>query len=58
METRRRFIWIHWQIWKAKNAFCFENTRAEAEVIFTKAEEDASSWFHAKTEQAGDLSGP
>ena len=56
VETRRRFPWILWQIWKARNAFCFENTRAEAEVIFNKAQEDTSSWFHAQSAQSGDLS--
>ncbi|KAF3581626.1 hypothetical protein DY000_02035364 [Brassica cretica] len=31
-------------IWKARNAFCFERVRYEAEAIVSKAEEDATIW--------------
>ncbi|KAL0729421.1 hypothetical protein Bca4012_025514 [Brassica carinata] len=54
VDTRRRFPWILWQIWKARNTFCFEHTCVDAESIFNKAEEDSSSWFHAQTEQSDD----
>ncbi|XP_048635088.1 uncharacterized protein LOC125608687 [Brassica napus] len=39
-----RFPWFLWQIWKARNAFCFERVRYEAEAIVSKADEDAIIW--------------
>ena len=56
-DTKRRFPWILWQIWKAINAFCFERTSMTAELIFGKAEDDSTSWFHAQTEQPEDQTG-
>ena len=37
-DTKRKFPWILWQIWKARNAFCFERTSMTAKSIFCEAE--------------------
>lgn len=44
-ETRARFPWILWHLWKARNTLCFEQTRVDSSVILTKAIEESRIWF-------------
>ena len=45
-SVRLSFPWIIWQIWKARNALCFERVKISAESIMSKATEDAGSWLN------------
>lgn len=40
------FPWILWQIWKARNAFVFEQIHWSGSLIFAKASEEASTWMN------------
>ena len=43
-EAHLSFPWILWQIWKARNSFCFEQRLMDDEFIFSKAPEEATMW--------------
>ncbi|KAF3596365.1 hypothetical protein DY000_02023871 [Brassica cretica] len=43
-ETGLVFPWILWQIWKARNAFCFEHIRLDPVVVLDKALVEAEVW--------------
>ncbi|CAF1814087.1 unnamed protein product [Brassica oleracea] len=45
-KIRLAFPWILWQIWKARNLFCFEQRRLNAEAVIDKAMEEAAVWLH------------
>ena len=45
-ESRLAFPWIMWQIWKARNSFCFEQWTKDAELIFSKASNEATMWLN------------
>ncbi|CAN7078728.1 unnamed protein product, partial [Brassica oleracea var. botrytis] len=45
-EARLAFPWILWQIWKARNSFCFEKWTKDAELIFSKASNEATMWLN------------
>ena len=45
-EARLAFPWILWQIWKARNSFCFEQWTKDAELIFSKASNEATMWLN------------
>ncbi|KAF2579547.1 hypothetical protein F2Q68_00001170 [Brassica cretica] len=44
-KTRLSFPWMLWQIWEARNLFCFEHRSFDAEMIVHKAMEEASIWL-------------
>lgn len=43
-EGIETFPWILWNIWKARNSFCFEHTRLDPAVVFDKARVEAEIW--------------
>ncbi|XP_048598085.1 uncharacterized protein LOC125578967 [Brassica napus] len=45
-KIRLAFPWILWQIWMARNLFCFEQRRLNAEAVIDKAMEEAAVWLH------------
>ncbi|KAF3585754.1 hypothetical protein F2Q69_00026277 [Brassica cretica] len=45
-KIRLAFPWVLWQIWKARNLFCFEQRRFNAEAVIDKAMEEAAVWLH------------
>lgn len=40
------FPWILWQIWKARNSFCYENVHFDGAAVFAKASEEAACWLN------------
>lgn len=44
-EVRLSFPWILWQLWKARNSFCFEHRRMDDREIFSKASDEAAAWL-------------
>lgn len=44
--SRQSFPWILWHLWKARNAFCYENQAPVSSVIFQRASEDAAIWLN------------
>ena len=44
-KTRLAFPWLLWQIWKARNLFCFEQRSLDAETVLDKAMEESSVWL-------------
>ncbi|CAN6802508.1 unnamed protein product [Brassica oleracea var. botrytis] len=44
-KTRLAFPWLLWQIWKARNLFCFEQRSVDAETVLDKAMEESSVWL-------------
>ena len=48
-STRRAFPWVLWNIWKARNLFFFEKTRASLDSLMEKAHEESDEWFMANS---------
>ena len=44
-KLRFAFPWIFWHIWKNRNLFCFEQRSNSAEIILSRALEEASVWL-------------
>ncbi|CAN7025200.1 unnamed protein product, partial [Brassica rapa subsp. trilocularis] len=44
-KLRLAFPWILWHIWKNRNLFCFEQRSNSAEIILSRALEEASVWL-------------
>lgn len=38
------FPWVLWHIWKARNEFCFQQTRLDPVSVFEKASMEAEIW--------------
>ncbi|CAN7014873.1 unnamed protein product [Brassica rapa subsp. trilocularis] len=51
-ETGLVFPWILWQIWKARNAFCFEHIRLDPAVVLDKALGEAEVWIELQAPAA------
>ncbi|CAN6903775.1 unnamed protein product, partial [Brassica oleracea] len=45
-SVRLSFPWLLWQIWKARNKFCFEQINPLACDIVSKAREEATIWLN------------
>lgn len=46
VASRQSFPWILWQLWKARNAFCYENVSPEPMVVIRRAMEEAAIWLN------------
>ncbi|RID46976.1 hypothetical protein BRARA_I03610, partial [Brassica rapa] len=48
-SVRLAFPWILWHIWKARNAFCYENMYPDPSLVLSKAMEEAAVWLNLHT---------
>ena len=46
--SRLSFPWILWNIWKARNSFCFEQVQYSVSSIFNKASEESAIWLSSQ----------
>ena len=46
LSTRLVFPWVLWQIWKARNKFCYEQVAPVANDIVVVANDEASVWLN------------
>ncbi|CAN7061567.1 unnamed protein product, partial [Brassica oleracea var. botrytis] len=52
-SIRLIFPWVLWHIWKARNLFCFEQTKLTASEIYSRAMEDALEWLQLHNQMDG-----
>lgn len=45
-QVRLAFPWILWHLWKARNAFCFEQVHLSPDLILARALEEADVWLN------------